>query len=362
MTRAKVVEASAPGRVNLIGEHTDYNDGFVLPMPIPQQTYVRLELRSDDRVELTSRDDAKAGSYRLGEEQLTHSWVDYVQGLTRALRERGHKLRGFSAELRSDVPIGAGLSSSAALEVAMLRALRDACELSLDDVTIARLGQIAEVEFVGAPTGIMDQMASSLGVLGSALFIDIRTLTTRSVALPPELELVVIASGVTHAHGTGGYRERRAECERAALGLGVGSLRDVTPAQLGAAVGLEPLLERRARHVVTENERVLRTLDAFEARDFVAIRTLFAASHASMRDDYEVSVPEVDRLVELAMAQRAIVGARLTGGGFGGSVVMLSERGQGLSAAREIVAQYRPKSGAKATILLPREGASEHAP
>jgi galactokinase len=358
--RVGAVEASAPGRVNLIGEHTDYNDGFVLPMPIPQQTYVRLTLRDDDRVELASRDDTAVGTYQLGHEQRSGSWFDYVQGVTRALAERGHSLRGFAVEVRSDVPIGAGLSSSAALEVALLRALRQAFSLTLDDVTIARLGQIAEVEFVGAPTGIMDQMASSLGVQGSALFIDTRTLATRSVAIPPELELVVIASGVTHAHGTGGYRTRRAECERAALGLGVKSLRDVALSKLEEAVGLEPLLRRRARHVVSENERVLRTLDAFVASDLPAIRALFAASHASMRDDYEVSVAEVDLLVELGMAHPAIVGARLTGGGFGGSVVMLSERGKGLAAARSIVADYGRKFAAHASILLPYEGVSEH--
>ena len=349
------VDAAAPGRVNLIGEHTDYNDGFVLPMPIPQQTRVTLTLRDDDQVQLESADEQGQGHYRLGAEQKTGTWIDYVQGVTQALARRQHRLRGFSARIRSDVPIGAGLSSSAALEVAMLRALRQALGLTLDDLTIARIGQQAEVEFVGAPTGIMDQMAASMGSLGSALFIDTRTFETRSVALPPEVEVVVIASGVTHAHGTGGYRTRRAECERAASALSVRSLRDVSPEQLARAA-LEPLLLRRARHVVSENQRVLSTLDALAAGDLPALGALFAASHASMRDDYEVSVAEIDLLVQLGQAHAGIVGARLTGGGFGGSVVMLAHRGRGLTAAREIADDYQKSVGRAATILLPLRG------
>ena len=349
------VDAAAPGRVNLIGEHTDYNDGFVLPMPIPQLTRVTLEPRDDDQVRLESADEEGQGHYRLGAEQKTGTWIDYVQGVTQALARRQHRLRGFSARIRSEVPIGAGLSSSAALEVAMLRALREAYGLPLDDLTIARIGQQAEVEFVGAPTGIMDQMASSMGMAGSALFIDTRTFETRSVAIPPELEVVVIASGVTHAHGTGGYRTRRAECERAAQALGVRSLRDVTPEQLAGAQ-LEPLLLRRARHVVTENQRVLATLDALAAGDRPALSALFKASHVSMRDDYEVSVPEIDTLVRLGEEHAGIVGARLTGGGFGGSVVMLAERGSGLAAARRIADEYHRSVGLGATILLPLRG------
>lgn len=352
------VTVSAPGRVNLIGEHTDYNEGFVLPMPIPQETSVTLVPRADDEVNLESSDEQGVGLYRIGQERRTGSWFDYVQGVTQALSQRGFRVRGFDARIRSNVPIGAGLSSSAALEVAMLRALRQAFGLTLDDLTIARLGQLAETEFVGAPTGIMDQMAASLGVQGSALFIDTRTLETRTVQLPPELEVVVIASGVTHAHGTGGYRTRRGECERAALGLGVRSLRDISSAQLASAVGLEPLLMRRARHVVSENERVLQTLEALAARDVAALGRLFAASHASMRDDYEVSVPEVDLLVELGGLQTSVFAARLTGGGFGGSVVMLAERGKGRRAAEEIAATYSRRTGLTATILLPLAGSS----
>ncbi|MDB4986986.1 MAG: Galactokinase [Myxococcaceae bacterium] len=351
------VQAAAPGRVNLIGEHTDYNDGLMLPMPIPQQTHVRLTPRADRRV-LLSSDGAPPAEYQIKQEHKTGGWIDYVQGITQALVARGWTGSGFEAHVSSEVPIGAGLSSSAALEVAMLRALRQAFSLSLDDMTIARIGQLAEVEFVGAPTGIMDQMASSLGEPGSALFIDMRSDKTRRIALPTTLELVVIASGVTHAHGSGGYRTRREECERACQQLGVSSLRDVSLAQLDAATALEPLLRRRARHVLTENERVLQTIEALEHDDRPALKALFAASHASMRDDYEVSVPEIDLLVALGASQPAIVAARLTGGGFGGSVVMLAERGRGLSAAQEIVARYDQQTGQRACILLPQAATS----
>ncbi|MET0340366.1 MAG: galactokinase [Polyangiales bacterium] len=349
------VVASAPGRVNLIGEHTDYNDGFVLPMPIPQQTRVELWPQSDKNVEVESGTQEGLGRYVIGSEVRTGTWLDYVQGVTAVLGAQQQSLRGFVARIRSDVPMGAGLSSSAALEIALLRALREAFDLSLDDLTLARLGQQAEVEFVGAPTGIMDQMASSLGVPGSALFIDTRTLETRTVELPPDLELVVIASGVTHAHGTGGYRTRRAECTRAAQALGVASLREVQPAHLVDA-NLDPLLLRRARHVVSENARVLATLDALAASDLPALAALFAASHASMRDDYEVSVPEIDTLVELGVENPSIIGARLTGGGFGGSVVMLARRGRGFRAAVKIVHDYQRITGREATILLPLGG------
>jgi galactokinase len=354
--KSVTVVATAPGRVNLIGEHTDYNDGFVLPMPIPQETRVTLTPGQDEQVVVQSADAMGEGRYRLGEEKQTGTWLDYVQGVTQSLARRRFGLRGFSARISSTVPIGAGLSSSAALEVAVLRALRDAFALPLDDVTIALIGQQAEVSFVGAPTGIMDQMASSVGRPGSALFIDTRTLETRTVALPKAVELVVIASGVTHAHGTGAYRTRRAECARAAEALGVPALRDVTLAALARAT-LDPLLLRRARHVISENQRVLQTLDALANSDLNALGALFAASHASMRDDYEVSVPEIDLLVRLGESHASIVAARLTGGGFGGSVVMLAKRGQGLGAAREIVERYQSSLGEPATILLPRPGA-----
>lgn len=349
------VTAAAPGRVNLIGEHTDYNDGFVLPAPIPQQTSVRLVTRPDLQVTVRSAEQNNIGSYVLGQEAPRRDWTDYVQGVTYALRRAGFEIRGFEAELASDVPMGAGLSSSAALEVALLRALREAFGLQLDDVQLAQLGRAAEVEFVGVPVGIMDQMASSLGKQGRALLIDTRSLETRDVPIPEALELVVVASGVVHAHDTGDYRKRREECATAAAALGVSALRDVSLERLERAEGLTPTIRRRARHVVTENERVLETVAALSSCDRASLTRLFAASHASMRDDFEVSVPEIDLIVSLAAGAQGIVSARLTGGGFGGSVVMLAERGQGLSAAKDICQTYSTRTGLAPRILLPLE-------
>lgn len=349
------VTAQAPGRVNLIGEHTDYNDGFVLPAPIPQQTRVRLTARDDREVHVQSRQQASHGSFTLGDESVRRDWLDYIQGVTQALRKAGHALSGFDAELTSNLPMGAGLSSSAALEVALLRGLRKLFALQISDQDIAKIGRAAEVDFVGVPIGIMDQMASSLGTQGRALLIDTRTLETRDVPIPEPLELAVIASGVVHAHDTGEYKQRRHECERAAAALGVAALRDVNLEQLERRVGLDSLLYKRARHVISENARVLETVDALASCDTDSLRRLFAESHASMRDDYQVSVPAIDLLVELAGSAEGVVAARLTGGGFGGSIVMLAERGEGRAAARAICDAYSTRTGLTPEILLPLE-------
>lgn len=236
--RPPKVRVQAPGRVNLIGEHTDYNGGFVLPMAIPQQTRVELAPREDRTVRAFSANlprDVRLGTYELGQEQKGRGWLDYIQGVTQVLRLDGHALGGFDVWLTSDVPPGSGLSSSAALEVALLRGLREAFGLTLDDVRLALLGQKVECDFVGAPVGVMDQMASSLAGGGAALFIDTRTLQYERVPLPPGVESVVINSGVTHSHAGGDYRVRRAECERAAKLLGVEQLRDLPDAELPRA-------------------------------------------------------------------------------------------------------------------------------
>jgi galactokinase len=335
-----------------MGDHTDYNDGLVLPMPIPLQTRVELHPRDDRRVLLSSANQSEPGSYVLGEERKSGRWFDYVQGITAALASSGGLSTGFSLSISSDIPQGAGLASSAALEVALLRALRSSFGLTFDDVALARIGQRAEVDFVGAPTGLMDQLASSIGLPEHALAIDMRSLQTRAVALPASLELVVIASGVTHAHeGPSGYRQRRLECDRACASLGVRSLRDV--ASLEQAAALEEPLLRRVRHVLSENERVSATVEALAQVDLPALRALFAASHASLRDDYEVSVPELDLLIRLAADQPEIVAARMTGGGFGGSVVMLAERGHGKRAGQQLCASYQRDCGRAAQLLLP---------
>jgi len=251
----------------------------------------------------------------------------------------------------SGVPVGGGLSSSAALEVSLLRALRAAFGLALDDVAIARVGRRAENDFVGAPVGIMDQMASSLADETTALFLDTRSLAFERLPLPPDVELCVIDSGVPHDHVAGEYRVRRAECERAAAGLGVRELRDVTDPALTR--GLTPPLDRRARHVVAENGRVLAAAACLRARDAAGLGALFDASHASLRDDFEVSVPDVDRLVGLAQADAEVLGARMTGGGFGGAIVALVRRGSARAVAERVRAAYDAGGRPRARVLIP---------
>ena len=348
------MHAAAPGRVNLIGEHTDYNGGFVLPSAIPQQTHVTLIRRADDVVHAVSGNTSSSGNYVVGNEQRRGDWLDYIQGLTWALRTNGlRQIGGFDLEVDSDVPLGAGLSSSAALEVSVLRALRQAFELEIDDVALARLGQKAENDFVGARCGIMDQMAASLADATSALFLDTRSLEYRRVPLPTDADLVVIHSGVTHEISGGDYNARRAECEEAARRLGVPELRDVTEADLGRIQALPEPLGRRARHVLTEDQRVLDAVDALQRGNLQRLGELFAASHASMRDDFEVSVPDVDMLVETAQADADVYGARMTGGGFGGSVVILARDGSGRAAGERIASTYAARSGRTPKLLVP---------
>lgn len=337
---------SAPGRANLIGEHTDYNDGFVLPFAIQQRTAAAARLRTDGRIRVASTFAAEPVEVALSDlEALFPSdgvpalaeWAAYPLGVAWALRAvvpawASATLPGVDIAIASEVPVGAGLSSSAAIEGATGSALNALWTLGLDPVTLAQAGRRAENEAVGAPTGIMDQMASMLGVADAAVFLDCRTLATRSVPLgfaEAGLEVLVIDTRVTHAHSTGGYRERRASCERGAAALGVVALRDVTPADLPrAAEVLDDVDFRRVRHVVTEDQRVLDAVAVLDGsagglRDRAqALGALLVASHASMRDDFEISIPELDTAVDVALAHGAI-GARMTGGGFGGAAIAL---------------------------------------
>src|SRR5438132_5947018 len=262
--RSPTVRAHAPGRVNLIGEHTDYNGGFVLPTATPQRTDVELAPRADPIVRAWSAnipEPDRSIEYRLGNEARSGGWGDYLAGITLAVREHGGRLDGVDARIESTVPLGGGLASSASLEVAFLRALNEAFALGLDEVDVARIAHRAETGLVGAPVGIMDQMAASLADRGSALFLDTRTLAFERLPLPPEAGLVVIHSGVAHRHAGGQYRVRRAECDDAARRLGVAALRDVSVDRL-KDLGLPAPLDRRVRHVVTENDRVLRARGA----------------------------------------------------------------------------------------------------
>jgi galactokinase len=322
---------SAPGRVNLIGEHTDYNEGFVFPFAINRRTVVALGLREDRKARVGSSFADELVEIDLSEltPDALHGWSAYPLGLAWALTEFGVDLDavpGFDIFIDSNVPVGAGLSSSAAIECAVAVALNDVWRLDLDRPTLARVGQRAENVAVGAPTGIMDQSASLLGETDSAVFLDCRTLQSEIVPLGLEaagLEVLIIDTGVTHAHATGGYAERRASCEEGARFLGVESLRDVSVGDLDRARDvLDDVTFRRVRHVVTENQRVLDTVRVLREQGPTAIGGLLDASHRSMRDDFEISVPELDLAVETAQANGAI-GARMTGGGFGGSAIAL---------------------------------------
>lgn len=356
--REAAVRADAPGRVNLIGEHTDYSGGFVLPLAIPQRTRVELAVQDGTRVRawsanLDGRDHRNPAEYRLGEETPGRGWLDYVQGVTQVLARQGHRLGGFDLRIESDVPPGSGLSSSAALEVSLLRALREAFRLDLDDVKLALAGQKAENDFVGAPVGVMDQMASSLADATTALFLDTRTLRYQRIPLPARAELAVIDSGVSHSHSTGEYRVRRRECEKAAELLGVPQLRDLDRNDLWRLAALPEPLDRRARHVITENARVRGAVAAMQEGNLERLGTLINASHDSLRDDYEVSVPEVDLLVRLAQAEPDVYGARMTGGGFGGSIVILARQGSARAVGDRVAERYSRESGRTGTRLVP---------
>ena len=344
------VRESAPGRVNLIGEHTDYNGGYVLPMAIPQRTHVELRVRDDALVTARSEDIRGESTYALGAESCSGDWVDYVRGVTYFARKARFRIGGFDLGIRSAVPVGSGLSSSAALCVALLRALRAAFDLDLDDVKLALLAQQVETDFVGAPVGVMDQMASSLADERTALFLDTRTLAHERVALPPGIGILVVNSGIPHSHATGDYRTRRAECEEAARVLGVRQLRDATAAAVGRLSGK---LLRRARHVVTENERVLAAVTALREGSGERLGRLFLESHASMRDDFEISIPEIDRLVEIAAADPCIFGARLTGGGFGGSIVAVARADEIAQTAVRVVLDSQ-RAGLRPSLLVPQ--------
>jgi galactokinase len=345
------VTTEAPGRANLIGEHTDYSGGYVLPVTLPGRTRVELRRRTDDVARVHSVQQGATASYRIRAEEPRKDWLDYVQGLTALARPRA--LGGFDARIDSDLPPGSGLASSAALEVAFLRALRQAFDWELDDVRLALLAQRAEVEFVGAPVGVMDPLASSLGSPETALFIDTQSLRTERVPLPAALGIAVVHSGISHDHARGEYRVRRQECEEATRTLGVSSLRALGVETLSRVEALPPPLDRRARHVLTENARVLDALEALRSGAVERLGAVLAASHRSLRDDYQVSVPDLDRLVALAAEAPGVFGARLTGGGFGGAIVVAA-RPEGLRGSMERVAErYRAQTGRTAAVLMP---------
>ncbi|GJG87206.1 galactokinase [Gemmatimonadetes bacterium T265] len=340
--------ARAPGRVNLIGEHTDYNDGFVLPMAIDRAAWLAFRPRDDRRVVVealdfgTTSDFDLAGFGHVDEAKPDEGWEEYARGVAWALAESGRALtRGLEGVVAGDVPVGAGLSSSAALELAFARAFATTSDLHWDATAMARLAQRAENAWVGVNSGIMDQLIAAEGRAGHALLIDCRSLETRPVPIPDAVAVVVLDTATRRGLVDSAYNERRQECEAAARYFGVPALRDVSVEEFAArADGLPPVTRRRAHHVVTEDARTLAAAAALERGDVVALGALMDASHASLRDDFEVSRPELDAIVRLAREHPACLGARMTGAGFGGCGVALVERPQAEQFAGAVAAAY----------------------
>jgi galactokinase len=345
--RSPALVVRAPGRVNLIGEHTDYNDGFVLPMAIDRAVWIALAPRSDRRLVVRSLDLDQ--QYEVELDRLAHEgegWIEYIKGVAWSLGLAGRPAPGWEGVIASEVPIGAGLSSSAALELAALRAFVALGHGPWEPPTMAALAQRAEREWVGVSCGIMDQLAAASGWHGHALLIDCRSLAIEHVPLPTDATVVVLDTDTRRGLVDSAYNERREQCERAARILGVPALRDATLADLEARSGaLDPVTLRRARHVISENERTLAAARVLHAGDVPEMGRLMNQSHASLRDDFEVSGPELDVMVRHAQAHPACHGARLTGAGFAGCAVALV-RTSGLDAfITAVSAGYRAETG-----------------
>lgn len=339
------VRCSAPGRVNLLGEHTDYNDGFMLPIATPQRTEVAIGFSEDQLFHIYS---ATLGqNMTFGQSEHASGFGRYVEGCIRVLEQRGVHMPPLRIHVDSDLPIGAGLSSSAALEVATLRALRSLLDLTLGDVALALIAQEAEIVYAKVNCGVMDQMAASLADLEHMLFLDARTHAARLLPLPAHSELLVIDSGVPRSLAGTRYNERRAECERAAQLLHVDALRDVVDPTVLQQLPV-PLFQR-ARHVVTENQRVLRASSGIDAVQF---GQLMNQSHVSLRDDYQVSISELDQLTAALRRYTGVYGARLTGAGFGGACVALCRSGSAESVGADVVRHFN-SAAHQARLLIP---------
>jgi galactokinase len=349
----------APGRVNLIGEHTDYNDGFVLPCAIGKGTAIAAGKRGDNLFRVIAADyDGEEDSFAVDasiEAVAGTAWQNYVRGVVKIMIDAGHEIGGTDMVISGDVPQGAGLSSSASLEVGTGLALRELWDLEwLTPTKIALLGQKAENEFVGCQCGIMDQLVSATGKAGHAVRIDCRSLEVTPVAMPSDVTVMIVHSGISRGLVDGAYNERRAQCEKAAEILGVAALRDADMAMLESQrAAMEDVVYRRARHVISENARTLEMADALTAGDLFRMRELMAASHASMRDDFEITVPGIDHLVEVMQnAVGADGGARMTGGGFGGAAVALLRKSKVDEAIAAIKAGYRTPTGDVPEIMI----------
>jgi galactokinase len=352
---------AAPGRVNLIGEHTDYNDGFVLPMAIERYTVIAGDRSPNREVTLHSVTTGETATFsaRPPIEKGEPAWSNYVRGVIAGFQKRGSKIGGFNAVIESNVPYGGGVSSSAALEVAAATFLEAMTGQHLDPIGKALLCQQAEHKFAGVPCGIMDQFTSVLARENQALLLDCRSRTTTPVLISdPGIVVMIINTNVRHKLVESAYSQRRAQCENAARALKVSALRDATIERLQAAQGeIEPIVLRRARHVITENERTLKTVHAIEAADWAAVGELMYASHASLRDDYEVSCRELDAVVEIAQElgpAGGMIGCRMTGAGFGGCAVSLVRAEALKHITKKVDEMYERKTGHQATVFSSR--------
>jgi galactokinase len=360
-------EVRAPGRVNLIGEHTDYNDGYVLPCAIDFQTVVFASARADGQVCVVAADFDESDTFSTDADYRAHPtqlWANYVRGVVQAMRLNGFATRGINMAIAGNVPQGAGLSSSASLEVAVGLALSRLNEFEISLSDIALMGQQAENQFVGCQCGIMDQLVSAQGRAHHALLIDCRSLQTQSVHIPDEMAILIVHSGVRRGLVDSAYNDRRSQCEQAARFFGEKALRDVSLHRLMSAKGqLSDVVYRRARHVITENERTLLAAQALSASNMASMGQLMAQSHISMRDDFEITTPAIDRLVDiLQKAIGAQGGARMTGGGFGGCVVALLPRSQTDEVLLVMQAQYKAPDNLapRHWVCSPASGAVAH--
>jgi galactokinase len=344
--------ARGPGRVNLIGDHTDYNDGFVLPMAIDRAVWIAFRSRRDSLVSAHSLDFGETRDFDSADEsRRDEGWVEYLRGVASELRNSGRALRGWEGVIASDLPVGAGLSSSAALELAVSRAFAASSELPWEPVEMALVAQRAENEWVGVECGIMDQLISATGEAGHATLIDCRTLDMRSVPLPAGTAVVVLDTTTRRGLAGTAYNERRGQCDAAAMVLGVPRLRDIDLATFELRAGeLSSVTRRRARHVITENARVLAAADSLAAGDVQAVGRLMNESHASLRDDFDVSRHELDIMADIAAALGPCHGARMTGAGFGGCVVALVNGFATTEFAADVARLYERATGLRPEI------------
>jgi len=350
----------APGRVNLIGEHTDYNDGFVMPAALDLYTYVAVSPRPDRRLRVYSESMSETCDLDLDSIHPGRSghWSDYVRGVAGVFESSGYRLRGADLAITTEVPLGSGLSSSAALEVSTAWALLNNSEIGIDRTTVAQMCQKAEHVYAEMRCGIMDQFISCHGRAGHALMLDCRSLDFQLVPIPAQVRLMVCNTMVKHEHASGGYNTRRRECEEGFHSLaqvlpGILALRDVSRGELEKHRDcLSPIIYKRVRHVVTENDRVKEAASALETGDIAKLGKLMADSHRSLRDDYEVSTPALDLMVELANGQEGVYGARMTGGGFGGCTINLVDAAHAEEVQQRLERNYEAKTGLKPAILI----------